>query len=115
LSYNPLVNYNFLLHVKGKFVAMSIAETLPYKEKAPVAITAKPLHELVRSALHIYFSSLDANAPPARLYDLVMGQIEPPLIEAALHYTNGNQSKTAEILGISRSTLRKKIKIYHLE
>jgi Fis family transcriptional regulator len=44
----------------------------------------------------------------------VLGQIEPPLFEAVLDYTSGNQSRAAEILGLNRATLRKKLKQYEL-
>lgn len=43
---------------------------------------------------------------------MVMGQVEPPLIKGLLDYTQGNQSRTARLLGISRSTLRKKMAQY---
>jgi Fis family transcriptional regulator len=43
---------------------------------------------------------------------LVIGEVEKPLIEETIKYCKGNQSKAAELLGISRGTLRKKIKQY---
>jgi Fis family transcriptional regulator len=43
-----------------------------------------------------------------------MSEVEPPLFKSALEYTEGNQSVAADILGISRATLRKKIKQYRL-
>ena len=51
---------------------------------------------------------------PAELYGLVMGEIEPPLFATVMDYTQGNQTLAANILGINRATLRKKLKIYHL-
>ena len=48
------------------------------------------------------------------LYQLVIGEVEKPLFKAVLRYTNGNQSEAAEILGINRGTLRKKLKQYGL-
>ena len=47
---------------------------------------------------------------PDNLYEEVMKEVEKPLIEAVLDHTNGNVTKAAEILGISRQTLRKKYK-----
>jgi Fis family transcriptional regulator len=44
----------------------------------------------------------------------VMSEVERPLFSAVLNYTNGNQSEAAEILGINRGTLRKKLKAYNL-
>ena len=48
------------------------------------------------------------------VYDHVLGEVEPPLFEAVLDYTRGNQSRAAEILGLNRATLRKKLKQYEL-
>jgi Fis family transcriptional regulator len=44
----------------------------------------------------------------------VLGEVEPPLFNAVLEYTQGNQTAAAAILGISRATLRKKLKQYQL-
>jgi Fis family transcriptional regulator len=74
----------------------------------------KPLRELIQIALERYFSHLDKNMPPKAVYQMVIEETEIPLFQATLAYTNGNQCQAAEILGISRSTLRKKIKHYHL-
>ena len=54
------------------------------------------------------------NTEPDNLYKMFLGEIEPPLIEAALQYTGGNQSRTARILGITRNTLRSKIRQYDI-
>ncbi len=69
---------------------------------------SKTLSQAVEHSLIEYLNNLDG-APPANLYDLVLNQIEKPLIETVLKHTNNNQSKAALFLGISRSTLRKKI------
>jgi len=47
---------------------------------------------------------------PARLYDMVLREVEEPLLRAALDYAAGNQSHAAVILGINRGTLRKKLR-----
>lgn len=73
----------------------------------------RPLRECVAAALHEYFARLDGH-PPGNLYQMVMNEVEAPLIEAALHHTGGNQSHAAEILGMSRGTLRKKLKLHGL-
>jgi Fis family transcriptional regulator len=46
---------------------------------------------------------------------MVLAEIELPLLEAALQKTRGNQTKTAILLGLSRGTLRKKLKQYNLD
>jgi Fis family transcriptional regulator, factor for inversion stimulation protein len=48
------------------------------------------------------------------LYEMVMAEVEKPLLEATLEYSGHNQSKAAKALGLSRSTLRKKIDFYGL-
>jgi Fis family transcriptional regulator, factor for inversion stimulation protein len=73
----------------------------------------KPLSTLTDEALHSYFANLNGHKP-GRLYELVIGEVERPLLSAVLHYTNGNQCEAAEILGINRGTLRKKLKAYKL-
>ena len=74
----------------------------------------EPLREAVRDALTHYFDQLDGT-PPNNLHQLVMRQVEQPLFEAVMSYSGGNQSKAATLLGISRSTLRKKLALYEIE
>lgn len=73
--------------------------------------SSAPLRVQVQSALRDYFCQLDGHTP-SNLYKMVIEQVEPPLLEAVLYYTGGNQTKAADILGINRSTLRKKLKQY---
>jgi Fis family transcriptional regulator len=73
----------------------------------------KPLSTLTGEALDGYFSRLNGHRP-GDLYQLVLSEVERPLFEAVLAYTNGNQSEAAEILGINRGTLRKKLRTYNL-
>lgn len=72
------------------------------------------LSEFTRQSLAEYFRTLDGQTP-ADLYDMVICEIERPLLEATLNYCGGNQSKASSILGINRGTLRKKLKHYGLE
>ena len=51
---------------------------------------------------------------PECLYRVLMAEVEPPLIEEVLRYTNGNQSQTAKILGMTRNTLRAKLNRYDI-
>jgi Fis family transcriptional regulator len=60
-----------------------------------------------------YFKDLNGHKP-GELYNLVLGEIEHPLFTSVLEYTDGNQSAAAEILGINRATLRKKLRHYQL-
>jgi Fis family transcriptional regulator len=79
-----------------------------------VAVRNKPLSSLTDECLLNYFDSLNGHKP-GDLYQLVIGEVEKPLFRAVLRYTNGNQSEAAEILGINRGTLRKKLKEYKLQ
>ena len=71
------------------------------------------LKELVRKHIDQYFEELDGEIPQD-LYGLVVSQVEHALLEAALHQSNSNQSKAAEMLGISRGTLRTRMKLFGL-
>ena len=62
----------------------------------------------VRRAVEAYFNDLEGEKPCA-LYDMVMRCVEKPLIELALGHTKGNQTRAAELLGMNRNTLRKKM------
>lgn len=76
--------------------------------------TKEPLRECVRDALNNYFNYLDGHQA-ADLYQLVLSEVELPLFERVMQYTEGNQTRAAALLGISRSTLRKKLTFYHLD
>lgn len=73
----------------------------------------KPLSDMTEKALKDYFRTLNGHSTNA-LYDLVIQEVELPLFRCVMEYTEGNQSRAAEILGINRSTLRKKLKTYSL-
>lgn len=64
----------------------------------------------VEHVLQRYFGSFGQNLPPAGLYDRILAEVEYPLILAAIAATRGNQIKAAELLGLNRNTLRKKIR-----
>ena len=69
------------------------------------------LKELVRQQLCRYFDELDGELPKD-LYDQVIGQVEHAILEITLEKTGHNQSKAADILGISRGTLRTRMKLF---
>lgn len=78
-----------------------------------VRIRNGPLRNHTEEALQKYFGDLNGHRP-GDLYDLVLGEVEEPLFKTVLDYTKGNQSVAAEILGINRATLRKKLRHYQL-
>ena len=71
------------------------------------------LKELVRKHVDQYLEQLDGEIPQD-LYDLVISEVEHALLEATLYQSNNNQSKAAEMLGISRGTLRTRMKLFGL-
>ena len=75
--------------------------------------SSQSLRDSVAEAMRRYFADLDGQ-DTRDLYELVMAEVEPPLLSAAMNYTRQNQSRTAEILGLNRGTLRKKLKQYDL-
>ena len=72
-----------------------------------------PLREHAEAALGAYFERLNGHRP-SRLYELVMREVEEPLFRAVMCHTDGNQCRAAEILGINRGTLRRKLEDYGL-
>ena len=64
----------------------------------------------VERHLNAYFQSFGEGLPPPGLYHRILREVENPLIAAALASTRGNQIKAAELLGVNRNTLRKKIR-----
>ncbi len=73
-----------------------------------------PLSKCVKVAVDEYFSHLNGH-DGSGLHALVITEVEKPLIEAALEYSGYNQTKAAKVLGISRSTLRKKMDQYNID
>ena len=88
-------------------------QTTTLKQEHLAGEQTEPLRQHVKKALENYFSHLDGH-DPVDLYDMVLEEIEIPLLEVIMSYTKGNQSKAAILLGISRGTLRKKLKQYHM-
>lgn len=73
----------------------------------------QPLRECVTAALGDYFAQLEGH-PPGELYQMVLREVEQPLLQAVLEFTAGNQTRAAQILGLNRGTLRKKLRQYDL-
>ena len=72
-----------------------------------------PLRQNVQEAIRRYLEDM-GHSQPECLYRTLMAQVEPPLIEEVLRYTQGNQSRTAKILGMTRNTLRSKLHRYDI-
>jgi Fis family transcriptional regulator len=66
------------------------------------------LADAVRRSLERYYKDMDGETPTG-IYEMVLKNIEKPMIETVLKFTEGNQSLAATMLGINRNTLRKKM------
>ena len=85
----------------------------------PAVIAApEPAHtveDLVEQTLANQFNGLSGELPATGLYDRTLESLERPLIRMTLRATRGNQIKAAEVLGINRNTLRKKIEVLGID
>lgn len=71
------------------------------------------LSACVKSSLERYFHDLNGEKT-TDVYDMVMNEVERPLLEIVMRHVKSNQCRAAELLGINRNTLRKKLKQYKL-
>ena len=71
------------------------------------------LRDSIEAALNNFFSNLDGQMA-SDVYNLVLAEVEQPLLEATLRYTRNNQTKASTVLGLNRGTLRKKLRHYQL-
>jgi Fis family transcriptional regulator len=68
-----------------------------------------PVAACVKQTMERYFSDLNGEKVTG-VYDMVLHEMEKPLLEIVMRHTKGNQVRAADILGINRNTLRKKLK-----
>jgi two-component system nitrogen regulation response regulator GlnG len=92
--------------ITARIVERELADQQPAAqgEEGPATLA-----QLVERNLSSYFADQPDGLPPAGLYDRVLEEVERPLIQLTLSATRGNQVRAAEILGLNRNTLRKKI------
>jgi Fis family transcriptional regulator len=76
-------------------------------------MSKQSIEECVRKSLEKYFRDLDGESAH-NVYEMVMLTVERPVLEVAMEQAQGNQSVAAEILGINRNTLRKKLQLHGL-
>ncbi len=89
-------------------------ESTVVKNETQMAAKGQSFAASVQQALQNYFAKLDG-AQPSNVYQMVLAEMEVPLLKTVMRFTNGNQSKAAKVLGLSRGTLRKKLAIYQIE
>ncbi|HLS52094.1 MAG TPA: helix-turn-helix domain-containing protein [Burkholderiaceae bacterium] len=73
------------------------------------------LEDCVRNSLERYFKDLGDDAQPHDMLAMVIRCVERPVLQIVLEKTNGNQSRAAEMLGITRSTLRRKLQAHEIK
>ena len=92
-------------------VDVDLAEAPPFGSMSSSETrVAATLSESVEHHLDVYFAGFKGDLPPPGLYHRILRDVEEPLINAAMAATRGNQIKAAELLGVNRNTLRKKIR-----
>ena len=74
---------------------------------------AMPLRTSVRAAVADYLGHVDAEQLTG-FYDVVLAEVEAPLLQAVMEKVKYNQSKAARLLGLNRGTLRTKLRLYNL-
>jgi Fis family transcriptional regulator len=92
-------------------VSTTTSEGNPIQET--VTQSQPTLHDCVEQAMKNYFAHLDGQ-PVTDVYNMVLSEVEAALFESVLNYTRGNQTVAADLLGVNRGTLRKKLKQYRL-
>jgi two-component system, NtrC family, nitrogen regulation response regulator GlnG len=108
--------------ISDSIIEAELSMSGPMQSLSPIAHEPPAMTRAATGAAHEHFSngleshvaqlfrSFGENLPPAGLYHRVLRELEAPLIAATLATTRGNQIKAAEILGLNRNTLRKKIR-----
>ena len=98
---------------KAVAVAPAARFAYPTSERVSRARSGETLEQCVLRSLDQYFADLDGSRPHA-LLDMVTTAVERPLLQFAMNRCEGNQCAAAELLGINRNTLRKKLQQYRL-
>ena len=73
----------------------------------------QPIRRSVTSAIELYLDDMNGHEV-TDLYHVVLSEVEPALLDVVMNYVEGNQTEAAGMLGVSRGTLRKKLKLYGL-
>ena len=90
-----------------------LSDTTPAADHAAESATNTNLREAVTASVRAYLAELDGQIS-TDVYQMVLAEIEAPLLEEIMTYTRNNQTKASIMLGLNRGTLRKKLKQYQL-
>lgn len=92
---------------------MSVIEMANTPIEQQVSRVDLPLRDHVKQVMSNYYRNItEQGVSPEGVYQLFMEEVELPLIEATIEYTNNNQSTAAKTLGLNRGTFRKKLSYY---
>lgn len=94
-------------HVTAQDVSASRERVTPDTDRPP------PLRDSAEIAIAYFLQQLEGESQTG-LHDMVLSQVEEPLLKAIMDHTAGNQSRAAHLLGLNRGTLRKKLRRYGL-
>jgi len=88
-------------------------QATPTNFSAMEQISQRSLRDAVRQAVSCYVANLNGQ-PTTDLYEVMLCEFEKPMLDIIMQYARGNQTHAADMLGINRGTLRKKLKKYSL-
>lgn len=91
----------------------TMARLAPVTETPEAQTEGGALHDAVTRAVRTYLAELDGQMT-TDFYQLVLAQVEAPLLREVMAYTRHNQTRASQMLGLNRGTLRKKLKQYGL-
>lgn len=91
---------------------IDFSNAMPVAEET-TRVNDQSLRDNVERAVSSYFEHLEGQ-DVTDVYEMVMAEVEAPLLEVVMKYTRHNQTKAATVLGLNRGTLRKKLKQYGL-
>jgi Fis family transcriptional regulator len=87
--------------------------TTPFKVRHVIIMSIENIQEVIASSLEEYFNDL-GEQQPSNIYDMMVHTMEKPILSTVMQRAAGNQSHAAEMLGINRNTLRKKLQLHGL-
>jgi len=93
--------------ISGRMIDQALAGVVG--ETVPAFFPGRGLEDAVESHIAAYFAGFGDGLPPDGLYDRIMAEVEAPLLRLTLAAVKGNQLRAADLLGINRNTLRKKL------
>lgn len=99
--------------MNGTDTVSEASDEMQYVVPDTLSQSSRTLRNSVEQALKNYFDHLDGQ-DVTNVYDMVLCEVEAPLLESVMQHVKGNQTRASEILGLNRGTLRKKLKQYGL-